>query len=334
MEAGGPTYLALCFGFWYLGNYFYNIYNKQAVVEAGGAQGQFMVTVATMQLVIGAVYAIAVWIVGINPITFSKQKMPSLTLSDYKGLTILAFWSAVAHAGSVFALTSGSIAFGQIVKAAEPVFAAIIGTLIYGKAPSTAKALCLPVIILGVCIACLKPGADGKYKVEFDVTALIAGSIANAAAAFRGSENSKLMGDKALKERIDGVGNQFALTQVLGSLVLLPVAFATEGAAIPDFVTLAKTNSAFSYNLLMAGLTFYAYNELSTMTIKYTSAVTMSVANTAKRVIVIVGVALAFGKPLTNEEIVGSAVSISGVFLYSVADMIKDKLMPAKAKAA
>jgi solute carrier family 35 protein E1 len=33
------------------------------------------------------------------------------------------------------------------------------------------------------------------------------------------------------------------------------------------------------------GLWFYGYNELATMTIKKTSAVTQSVANTAKRVI-------------------------------------------------
>lgn len=39
-------------------------------------------------------------------------------------------------------------------------------------------------------------------------------------------------------------------------------------------------------------LWFYGYNELATMTIKKTSAVTQSVANTAKRVIVIVGVAI------------------------------------------
>merc|ERR1712087_1063218 len=127
--------------------------------------------------------------------------MPKLTAADYKGLVVLAFWSAMAHAGSVFALTAGSIAFGQIVKAAEPVYAAIIGTLIYGKPPSMAKALMLPVIILGVCIACLKPDANGTYKVEFDMIAIIAGSVANIAASFRGSENAKLMSDDKLVAR-------------------------------------------------------------------------------------------------------------------------------------
>ncbi len=38
----------------------------------------------------------------------------------------------------------------------------------------------------------------------------------------------------------------------------------------------------------ISGLSFYLYNELATMTIKKTGAVTSSVANTAKRVIVMV----------------------------------------------
>ena len=46
------------------------------------------------------------------------------------------------------------------------------------------------------------------------------------------------------------------------------------------------------------GLWFYGYNELATMTLKNTSAVTQSVANTAKRVIVIVGVAIVLGEVL------------------------------------
>eukprot|EP00316_Scyphosphaera_apsteinii_P023604 CAMPEP_0119320946 /NCGR_PEP_ID=MMETSP1333-20130426/53983_1 /TAXON_ID=418940 /ORGANISM="Scyphosphaera apsteinii, Strain RCC1455" /LENGTH=333 /DNA_ID=CAMNT_0007327789 /DNA_START=17 /DNA_END=1018 /DNA_ORIENTATION=+ len=333
MPEGASVMLFSCFTFWYLGNYYYNIFNKLSVVEAGGKDSGLMFLTATAQLVVGALYALAVWLVGHNPITFSKQPVPKLTQQDVVGITVLAFWSAIAHAGSVFALTAGSIAFGQIVKAAEPVFAAVLSTLIYKKPPSAAKAMTLPIIILGVCIACLKPDANGDYKVEFDVTALIAGSIANIAASFRGSENARLMTDKGLKDRIDGVGNQFALAQVIGSLVLIPIAVALEGYSLPKFVSLVKSNGSFAYNLFMAGMTFYGYNELSTMTIKYTSAVTMSVANTAKRVIVIVGVALAFGKPLTNEEIAGSVISISGVFIYSIADMLAARFLP-KAKSA
>jgi len=135
-----------------------------------------------------------------------------------------------------------------------------------------------------------------------------------------------------LKERIGGVGNQFALAQVFGFTALIPVALYMEGAHLPEFISLCQTNKKFAYNILMAGLTFYGYNELSTMTISYTSAITQSVANTAKRVIVIVGVAMAMGKPLTFEEQLGSVIAISGVFLYSVAEQIQGALF-GKAKA-
>jgi solute carrier family 35 protein E1 len=45
-----------------------------------------------------------------------------------------------------------------------------------------------------------------------------------------------------------------------------------------------------------SGLLYYLYNELATLTIAKTSALTMSVANTAKRAFVIVGVSVALGK--------------------------------------
>ncbi len=80
----------------------------------------------------------------------------------------------------------------------------------------------------------------------------------------------------------------------------------------------------------MSGLSFYVYNELATMTIKKTSAVTSSVANTAKRVIVMVYMAAVTGKALTEEQKIGAAVAITGVLIYSVID---DFLKPKKKDA-
>jgi len=68
------------------------------------------------------------------------------------------------------------------------------------------------------------------------------------------------------------------------------------------------------------------------MTIKKTSAVTQSVANTAKRVIVIVGVALVLGESLDTMKLVGCSIGIGGVFLYSVIDKLADKLKKGEAK--
>jgi len=126
------------------------------------------------------------------------------------------------------------------------------------------------------------------------------------------------MDSAGIRERLGGVGNQFALTTIFAFLISLPFMFAKEGAKFGEFLTLFKTNSAVSYNLLTSGLYFYLYNELATLTIKKTSATTQSVANTAKRVIVIVGSALAFGESLEAMKMLGCAICIGGVFGYSL----------------
>ena len=52
---------------------------------------------------------------------------------------------------------------------------------------------------------------------------------------------------------------------------------------------------------------------------------TASVANTAKRVIVLVYMAMVTGKALTDEQKIGAAVAIGGVLLYSVIDDLFSK---------
>ena len=270
-------------------------------------------TVATLQLGVGTVYSFLIWIVGYNFLPCcgfaapTKQAPPKITASDLVKMLPVAFCSAAAHSASVLALNAGSVSFGQIVKAGEPVFSALVNTLIYSKAPSMAKWLCLPVIVGGVVFSCLKPTEGGNiclpgvgkcYEIEFDMTALAMASLANLFAAIKGGENAKLMKTEGLKDRIGGVGNQFALTEVLGFFISLPVMFYIEGANFGKFVDMVKgdaTLDGLNYNLIASGMTFYLYNELATMTIKKTGAVTASVANTAKRVIVIVGVAIVLG---------------------------------------
>ena len=48
-------------------------------------------------------------------------------------------------------------------------------------------------------------------------------------------------------------------------------------------------------------------------------ATSQSVANTAKRAIVIIGVALALGESLPPIKLIGCAICIGGVLLYSLA---------------
>jgi solute carrier family 35 protein E1 len=351
-EDGGTLALGLYFAFWFLGNNFYNIQNKRALNATGGKHAGFGMTVATLQLGVGTIYSFFVWIVGYNLLPVvgfvkpSRQKPPQMSMGDVMKMIPVAFCSAAAHSSSVLALNAGSVTFGQIVKAAEPVFSAVVATFMYGKKISLIKWLTLPVIVGGVIFSSFKPlpmcapkmkvqcaseGTLFPYMIEVDMTALIMASIANFFAAIKGNENSKLLSsDPELKKRIGGVGNQFAMTEVLGFFISLPLMFYLEGANFSKFVNMATTDSVLSYNLVASGMTFYLYNELATMTIKKTSAVTASVANTAKRVIVMVVSAIVFGEVMTFEAKVGAFVAILGVFLNSTLD---DLLKP-KAKEA
>ena len=97
-------------------------------------------TVSTMQLGVCALYALILWVIGLNPVKLcglqapDKQALPKSTKDDIIKTVPVGFCAAAAHSSSVFAL-GGDPLFGQIVKAGEPVMSAIVNTLFYGKPP-------------------------------------------------------------------------------------------------------------------------------------------------------------------------------------------------------
>ena len=319
------------FAFWYLGNYYYNIQNKNAAIASGKAAGidgsEFAMTIATAQLGVGVIYAIFLWVAP------DARKSPKITFSDFLKMIPAGVCSAGAHASSVFALAAGGVAFGQIVKAAEPAFAAIIGTYVYGKKISTAKWLCLIPIIGGVCLAALKQAKDGSIELDFTIGGLLGALVANVFAAFKGNESKKLMETAGLKDRMGGTGNQFALMTIISFLVSIPLVFVREGPRFSGFLEIFQKDKAVFNNVILSGLTFYGYNELATMTLTKISPVTQSVANTAKRVVVIVGSALVFNESISGLKAVGCAICIGGVFVDSIIDdIVKSFNKPSDAK--
>lgn len=308
-EGGFDFQLPIFILLWYLGNYYYNITNKLALKAGGGAAG-FPMTIATLQLGVGCIYALFLWAAP------DARPTPKITFSDFKATLPVGFTSAGAHAASVFALSAGAVSFGQIVKAAEPAFAAILGVLFYGAKVSTARWLCLIPVIGGVVLASLG-------ELDFAVAALVTAAIANVFAAIKANENKKLMETEGLKDRMGSVGNQFAITMINSFLFCLVLMLITEGSKLGAFVKLVQgggVGTILLNNMIASGIWFYLYNELATITIKKTGAVTQSVLNTAKRAVVILGCAVVLGESLSTMKLIGSLVCIGGVFLYSMID--------------
>merc|ERR1712166_88656 len=242
----------------------------------GGGKVGFPMTLSSLQLGVGAIYGIFLWLAP------DARTKPTITAKDLLKMIPVAFCFMGAYSASVFAMGMGAVSFAQIVKASEPAFSAVLSQFVYGKPISKAKWLCLPIVIGGVILASVK-------ELDFAWSALI------------------------------------AITTVLAFLLSIPVVAIREGSRFGEFCEMAKTTPAIWKNLVASGLWFYGYNECATLTLKKTGAVTQSVANTAKRVIVIVGVALVLGESLDPIKILGCSIGIGGVLLYSVIDSIVAK---------
>lgn len=304
--------------FWYIGNYYYNIYNKSANNDSGNSE--YSIIIATTQLGIGVLYSFVLWIVP------DGRPIPKIYIRDLLIMSPAGLCSAIAHGSSVLSLASGGVVFGQIIKASEPVFVAFIGTIFYNKQISFYRWFCLIIIIIGVSLASLKENDSGSYVMDFTFTALFSAIIANIFAAVKSSENKKIMESKELIERIGSVSNQYAIMNIISFIISFPIMFIMKGHKLNEFNVIISDNNVLYKNIILSGITFYVYNELSTMTLKVMSPVSQSVANTAKRVIIIIGSSIVFNEKITTLKTTGCILCIGGVFADSVIDDIIKKL--------
>lgn len=293
---------------WYAGNTLYNVYNKKAtnMIHAHWF-------VAAAQLVVGIVWSIIMWITGL-------RKTPNLTAADITACIPIGLCACIAHGGSVLAMGAGAVSFAQIVKACEPVFAAVVGILVppMDIKPMLAYIMLVP-IIGGVGLACVKEGKG----VDINVEAFMWASVANAAAAFKGKLGSSvtkaLKGDKT--KNMDPA-NVYAVMNIISFLCTVPMVVVSELATLPaewDKAASEHGLQALMTNIALSGFFFYVYNEFAFAFTAHVGAVTSSVLNTAKRVIIIVVSSIIFQEAMERNTVIGSAIAICGTFGYSLA---------------
>jgi len=304
---------------WYAGNTFYNIYNKKAtnMIHAHWF-------VACAQLVVGMLWSMVMWGTGM-------RKTPNLTSSDIAACVPIGLCACLGHAGSVLAMGVGAVSFAQIVKACEPVFAAAIGILMppVEFKPILAYAMLIP-IVGGVGIACIKEGKG----VDINYTAFAWASVANLAAAIKGkvggSVTKALKGDKS--KNMDSA-NVYAVMNIIAFLFTVPMVVVAEMSTLQEEWDKACDEhgaQALIMNIVLSGFFFYVYNEFAFAFTASVGAVTSSVLNTAKRVIIIVISSIVFVEPMERNTVIGSAIAICGTFAYSLAS----KKAPPKKKTA
>ena len=292
---------------WYAGNTLYNVYNKTAtnMVHAHWF-------VASAQLFVGIVISIIMWASGM-------RKTPNLTATDIANCIPIGLCACLAHGGSVLASAVGAVSFAQIVKACEPVFAAVVGVLLppMDLKPVLAYLMLIP-IVGGVGLACVKEGKG----VDINVEAFLYASMANAAAALKGKLGSSVT--KSLKsdaaKNMDAA-NVYAVMNIISFVCTIPFVVVAELSTLTKVWNEAAAkhgSNALFMNIFLSGICFYFYNEFAFAFTASVGAVTSSVLNTAKRVIIIVVSAIVFQEAMERNTVVGSAIAIAGTFAYSL----------------
>lgn len=312
-KAGGlwndSTKLATYLSVWYLGNIYYNIYNKKACIALGknaaGASNLHW-ALSAAQLLVGVLFVLPQWASGL-------RNKPDMTAANWKEIAPVGLWASLAHAFSVLALGAGAVSFGQIVKAGEPVFAAATNALLLKDIDHPMVYAALIPIIGGVGLASLK-------ELSFTWTALIAASLANQAAALKNVVSKGVMKKPWAKGL--GAQNTYAVVNILALLFTIPfVAFFDFKDFAPVFAQIKEAgtlNDVYKYTA-GSGLAFYMYNEASFLALSKLSPVTHSVANTLKRVVIIVASCIVFKTPMTKIGALGSGIAVGGTLLYSLA---------------
>jgi solute carrier family 35 protein E1 len=163
-------------------------------------------------------------------------------------------------------------------------------------------------------------GLASLKELSFSWTALIAASLANQAAAFKNVVSKGVMGNSWAKNL--GPSNTYAVVNILALLATIPFVlffdFKDFGSVYKQVLAMGTSSDVVKYSLF-SGLSFYIYNEASFLALSKLDPVSHSVANTLKRVVIIVASCLVFKTPMTLLGGIGSGIAVLGTLLYSLA---------------
>jgi len=295
---------AMYFGAWYMLSVGYSIFNKQVTNVL-----PLPWCVATAQIGTGAILCALLWATGV-------RKRPTFSRGVLQAMLPLGVFHAVGHLFGVVGTTWGSVAFSQVVKCAGPVYACALSSLVLKQSVSLRVWLSLLPILGGVALATTS-------ELAFAWAALIGAVVSDLAFSLR-NVYSKLSMNSERGSTLDSLGaaDTFALTTCLASALAVPCAIAAEGrtalgvwrAAAPT----AGASLALLRSVLLTGLYFYGYSEVAMKALKNVHPVTHAVANTMRRIVILLICIAIFNTPMSLAGAAGSAIAIGGSYYYAM----------------
>ena len=289
-------------------------------------------------------YILLLWASGL-------RKAPKFNPGWWKVLLPIGAAHALGHAGAVIALGAGAVSFAQTVKAAEPVFTCVLSYIVLGTVFKWQVYATLLPIIGGVSLASLK-------ELSFTWKALYGAVTSNVAFASR-AVLSKATMEKPVGENMGPANlyapwlssaffsfslsfllsfslhltpltdtlsslhtRSYGMLTIIATILTFPFAFYFEGGSFLAQWTKSTAvvgSGWLARQMALDGFYYYAYNEVAFFTLNQVAPVTHSIANTFKRVAIILATVIVFGNKLTPLGAAGSSIAVAGTLLYSLA---------------
>uniref|UniRef100_A0ACD5U6Y9 Uncharacterized protein n=2 Tax=Avena sativa TaxID=4498 RepID=A0ACD5U6Y9_AVESA len=294
---------------WYLLNIYFNIYNKLVLKAV-----PFPYTITTFQFASGSFFITLMWLLNLHP-------KPRLSLQQYATILPLAIIHVMGNAFTNMSLGKVAVSFTHTIKAMEPFFSVLLSALFLGQAPSLLVLGSLVPVVGGVVLASMT-------EVSFNWIGFWSAMASNVTNQSRNVFSKKLLADK--EETLDDI-NLFSIMTVMSFLLSVPLMLYLEGIKFsPSYLQSTGVNlQELCLKAAIAGTCFHFYQQVSYSLLARISPVTHSVANSVKRVVVIVSSVLFFRTPISPINALGTAVALLGVFLYSQFKKAKPKVKTA-----
>ncbi|XP_010037556.2 triose phosphate/phosphate translocator, non-green plastid, chloroplastic [Eucalyptus grandis] len=300
--------LGLLFGFWYLFNIYFNIYNKQVLKVY-----HYPATVTMVQFAVGSVLVLFMW-------TFNLYKRPNVSRSQLVAIVPLAVVHTLGNLFTNMSLGKVAVSFTHTIKAMEPFFSVILSAMFLAEIPTLWVVGSLVPIVGGVALASLT-------EASFNWVGFWSAMASNLSNQSRNVLSKKVMVKK--EESMDNI-TLFSIITIMSFIIQFPATCYLEGFKFtPGYFELAAKSGLNVKQVLvrslLAALCFHAYQQVSYMILQRVSPVSHSVGNCVKRVVVIVSSVLFFRTPVSPINSIGTGIALAGVFLYSRVKKIKPK---------
>lgn len=293
---GDTALLGSFFAGWYGFNIYFNIYNKQVL-----SVFPFPWTCTNFQFAVGIVIAAVMW-------TTKLHKFPKVNADLLKSILPLAVVHTLGNLLTNVSLGKVAVSFTHTIKAMEPFFSVALSSIFLGDVPTLPIVLSLTPIVGGVALASMT-------ETSFNWAGFLAAMGSNLTFQTRNVISKKLMGGKKSLDNI----NLFSIITIMSFFILAPFTLIVEGFKVsPAVMTSMGLDSAVILKrLLLAGICFHMYQQVSYMILQRVTPVTHSVGNCVKRVVVIVSSIIFFQTPVSRLNAIGTAIALFGVFTYS-----------------